>query len=126
MPRPQHSLKGLQRRLQMSTHSIFVFVEGTLDRYFVGRVCQAQLGNSDYELASSADVPEAIGSGKGALLALYRFLRLRANLRDEFQGKRTCCLFFLDKDIDDVLNTRARSSHVVYTDLAGEPFIYRR
>lgn len=99
----------------MSTRSVFVFVEGTLDRYFIGRVCQAHLGAVDYELAYAAEIPEQIGSGKGALLALYQFLRSRGCLRDDFQGKRTYVLFFLDKDVDDVLRSRRRSTHVVYT-----------
>lgn len=33
----------------------------------------------------------------------------------DFKGKRTTVIFFLDKDIDDILRTKLRSPHVVYT-----------
>jgi hypothetical protein len=47
-------------------------------------------------------------------------------LLTEYKGKPYCCLFFVDKDVDDIKRVRRRSRHVFYTDLYDlEAHIYR-
>lgn len=102
--------------MQMSRYGVFVFVEGSLDRHVYGRIAEETLAPDTYQLASSSEIPENIGSGKPALLELFRFLRRDYSLRTELGGKRTSVLFFLDKDVDDVRRRKCRSEHVVYSE----------
>jgi hypothetical protein len=101
--------------MQMSRHDLFVFVEGGTDRYFYGLLCDHVIRDPlSYELVSADELPGG-NPGKPGLLAAFRYLRSSHGLADSFQGKRTYVVFFLDKDIDDVLRVRLRSPHLHYT-----------
>jgi len=49
------------------------------------------------------------------LLGFFDYLKRIRSLVDTFKGSTTVSIFFLDKDIDDLLKTKRRSAHVVYT-----------
>ena len=49
------------------------------------------------------------------MLSFFDYLRRIGALVDTFKGSTTVSIFFLDKDIDDLLRTTRRSEHVVYT-----------
>jgi hypothetical protein len=114
--RPQHSLSGFRRYMQMSRHSLFVLVEGKeVDPFFYSGllrpVCAA--------LGSSCDIVRAdfvTGTGgKQTLLQLHKYLESVGSLILQVGSVRKSCIFYLDKDIDDLLGKLVLSKHVVYT-----------
>jgi transposase len=54
--------------------------------------------------------------GKQALICFFEYIRRRRSLAADFKGKMTVAIFFLDKDIDDILRTLKRSGHLIYTE----------
>jgi hypothetical protein len=128
MSRLTHSLAGYRRAMQMSRTQIFAFVEGQTDPYFYDKICEAvcQPSTVSYEIRRAQELPGGTG-GKVALLALYDYLRRMSSLLDNFKGKTTGVLIFLDKDVDDLLRIQRRSEHIVYTkyyDLENHLFIH--
>jgi hypothetical protein len=116
-PRLAHgSFAAFRRLMQMSQRGTFVFVEGWRDRYFYGRVCESvRLKRPmEYELRLACEICANDG-GKTVLLDFFRYLEQAGSLVDNFKGKRTVSIFFVDKDVDDLLGARAISQHVVYT-----------
>lgn len=127
MTRLRHSNAAFVRSMQMSRVRLFVFVEGWSDRNIYDRICKATCDpiGERYEVRTSVELPT--GGGKDALIAFFLYLRKRGALLHSFKGKWTGVLFFLDKDIDDILRRRRRSPHVVYTefyDLENSVFVY--
>jgi hypothetical protein len=112
--RPYHSYEGFRRLMQMSTTNVFVLVEGKqVDAYIYGNIASvecAKIGLS-YEIVRSNRVSR--DGGKQPLLALFEYLRLHDCLNDK--NKPSFCIFFLDKDMDDVFRRVVRSPYVVYT-----------
>ncbi len=116
MNRLHHSFSGHLRLMQMSTTQLFIFVEGKqCDPYFFASICSATLDDRlKYEIAIARQLPGDTG-GKQALISFFEFLRMRKSLFSDLGGQKTTCLFFLDKDIDDLQRRKLRSRHVVYT-----------
>ena len=118
MSRLRYSLKGHLRSLQMSRFLLIIFVEGKEnDPYFFGKLCEAVCSSMkiSYQVRLAHELPERSG-GKTALVKFYRFLRRSSSLVTELGQKRTGVIFFLDKDIDDLLHRKCRSEHVIYTE----------
>src|SRR5438445_2421225 len=118
MSRLFHSWAGFARGMQISRTQLFVFIEGQdNDPYFYSKICESVCvpAGVSYEHRVARELPGGAG-GKGALLIFFQYLRRKRLLLSDFKGKRTAAVFFLDKDIDDVLRTRVRSPHVVYTE----------
>ena len=123
-----HSARGFLRQMQMSGYELWIFVEGPFDRSFYGRLCNTneQLKKVCYTVALAREAPGFSGDGKQALLGIYRYLRAVDGLTSTLDGKSTCILFMLDKDVDDLERTRARSPHVVYTEYySTENYLFR-
>lgn len=117
MNRPRHSDAGQLRLMQMSESELFVFVEGTqTDPYFYAELC-ASIPELEgrYEICPALQLPGGTG-GKSALLSFFSFLRRKKALISGSDGDRTTCIFFLDKDVDDLMRTMKRSQHVIYTE----------
>src|SRR5205814_5122732 len=77
-----------------------------------------------YQSVTAAELPEGAG-GKDALLKFHRFLKDAGKLISDLKGKKTAVVFFLDKDIDDLLRTIENSPHIIYTaqyDVEGHIF----
>src|ERR1043165_5845722 len=110
------SFAAYRRLMQMSNVKVFVFVEGWSDRYFYDKICNATLRSKGmpYQIVLAQELPSTTG-GKTALLDFYSYLNRYSSLLNDFQGKRTFALFFLDKDIDDLLKKTKKSPHIVYT-----------
>jgi hypothetical protein len=126
MSRLRHSFGGFLRLIQMSQQQMFVFVEGWSDRNVYDRMCALQCvpAGVRHEVRTANELPGA-PSGKEALLEFFAYLRRRKALLDDFKGKKTVTLFFLDKDVDDILRRRRRSAHVVYTEYYDlESYLY--
>jgi len=126
MSRLRHSAGGFLRSLQISRTGLFVCVEGPTDRFVYDRVTAARCtpASVSYGILLAQELPLATG-GKQSLLHFFCYLRRKKRLISDLRGKRTAVLFFADKDIDDVLRSRKRSSHLVYTehyDLEGYLF----
>lgn len=126
MNRLVHSDVGFWRSLQISDAQFFAFVEGGLDRPFVDRVAGHALSGSNvvHRVVASKELPGGTG-GKVSLLSLFKEMRRMRRLDCVSFGKRMVSLFFADKDVDDVRNSRLKSPHVVYTstyDLEGHLF----
>lgn len=96
---------------------MFVFVEGPTDRYFYDKLCVSQLRAEgiEYNLCLAEELPSNTG-GKNALLDFFTYLGKNSLLIDDFKGKRTASVFFIDKDIDDLLGLCKQSQHLVYTE----------
>lgn len=97
--------------------TVFVFVEGKeTDPYFYGEICEPLLSNAriGYEIVGAWRLAEA--GGKEVLIGFHDYLAVTGSLLATFQGKRFAAFFFLDKDIDDILNAKTISDHVVYTE----------
>jgi hypothetical protein len=105
--------------MQTSRHELFVFVEGPTDRFFYHGICAvataATAAAATFEMANAAELPGETG-GKPGLLSFYGKLRRGRKLLHNFKGKQTACVFFLDKDLDDLLGKQLRSRYIVYTD----------
>ncbi len=49
------------------------------------------------------------------LLSFFQYLKNKSALIDDFKGKKTAVIFYLDKDVDDILGIIYHSPHLVYT-----------
>lgn len=126
MSRLIHSEAALIRSFQISGCNFFAFVEGGLDRPFYERLVIRVCGNSaiKYQITSSKELPGETG-GKERLLKFFKELRKRNMLTSSKFGKKLVAVFFLDKDVDDLVKMKIRSKHVIYTDaydLEGQLF----
>jgi hypothetical protein len=100
----------------MSTIALFGFAEGkTADRYVYGKLCTGTCDSHGvtFQLVTAAELRGA--GGKQSLLSFYLFLARANKAISDFKGKKTGAVFFLDKDIDDLIGTQIQSDHVVYT-----------
>lgn len=123
MSRLTHSLGGFIRAIQMSSAQLFAFAEGRLDRSFFDRLLARNCGDAKikFQVFASKELPGDTG-GKPRLLSAFKQFRSRGLLKCTAFDKRMACIFFADKDADDYLRTRLRSSHLVYSptyDLEG-------
>jgi hypothetical protein len=127
MTRLRHSPRGYLRYMQMSRYQIFAFVEGRTDPYFYSKICESVCNPNgiSYEVCRAQELPQAAG-GKQALLSYFQYLRRRSSLLDTFKGKYTGAIFFLDKDVDDLMRIQKRSSHLIYTEYYdAENYIFK-
>jgi hypothetical protein len=110
------SCAAFRRRMQMSNHTVFVFVEGWRDRYFYDRICESICAARavEYDVCCAHEFSGPTG-GKLKLLDFFAYLRRVGSLVDDFKGKKTLAIFFLDKDVDDLLAASKLSEHIVYT-----------
>jgi hypothetical protein len=128
MPRLYHSQLGFIRQMQASRYRLWMFVEGMSDRYFYDSLCRARPTQAaiPYWVALAHEIPGYRGNGKAAILGLYRWLRQTQRLVTVLGNRKTAVLCCLDKDIDEILRCRARSPHVVYTELfCVENYLFR-
>jgi hypothetical protein len=103
--------------MQMSQTTLFAFVEGKQSDPFVfGMICSSvcDAKNVSYKICKASEVANTSG-GKTALLSFHDYLRRRKALKSVLGAKTTHGIFFMDKDIDDLLRRRRRSQHVIYT-----------
>lgn len=116
MNRLHHSYSGHLRSMQQSATQLFVFVEGKkCDPFFFAGICSTALNQQlRYEVSTARQIPGDTG-GKQALIAFFNFLRQRRSLVSTLGGQRTACVFFLDKDMDDLQHRKKRSPHAIYT-----------
>jgi hypothetical protein len=118
MSRVKHSLAGYIRRLQISKNQLFIFVEGTENDQFVyGMICKNVCSFPqaiNYSVRAASELPYKTG-GKCAIVKFYRYARKKKNLVSELNGKKTALAFCLDKDIDDLMKSKCKSDHVIYT-----------
>ena len=111
----------------MSRVKLNVFVEGDVDSFFYGQICQLELGGLfNYSLKNSKQLPTP-GQGKSHLLRHFEFMRRRRLLVIDFKGQRSASIFFVDKDVDDRRRRERRSMHLVYTEYYDvENYVYRQ
>ncbi len=128
MRRLKHSRRGYLRYMQMSRVSLFIFVEAhTPDRYVYSRIAEEACANGKTEyLIVAAHELWGDGGGKKRLLNFFDYLRRKGCLAEECHGKKRIRLFFLDKDVDDLIRRTRRCSHIVYTETyALENYLYK-
>lgn len=117
MSRLRHTNSGYLRLMQMSSTILYIFVEGKqADSYFYAKVC-ASTPNfpAQYEIHLAQQLPGETG-GKKSILKFFTYVRGRNALVSSFGGQKTTCIFFLDKDVDDLRRRKKRSPHVIYTE----------
>ena len=107
------------RRMQVSEVPMYVFVEGSEDRYFYSRIAGSECDPSelDYSVITGEEIHDGDGGGKNVLIGFFDYLEQRNSLANTFEGKSTIAMFFVDKDIDDLLGVQRISDHLVYTEL---------
>jgi hypothetical protein len=117
MSRLRYSRRGLIRSLQISKKDVFAFVEGWSDRYFYDKVCVVGCGGLGLasEVRTASELPSGTG-GKQALTEFFLYLRSAKLLLHNFKGKKLAIIFFVDKDIDDILQVQKKSKHLIYTE----------
>lgn len=118
MKRLTHSLEGYLRFMQMSQAQVFLLVEGRdPDPYVYGKIATKSLGQRfAYEICRAEEIDrEGGGGGKSALLRFFMHLESNGQLGGDFKGKRWFAVFFLDKDVDDLLGAIRSSPHIIYT-----------
>lgn len=117
MSRPTRSINGYIRSMQISKYDLMVFVEGKEnDSYFYGNICDkicTQAGIAR-QIRTAKELPFQSG-GKKSLIDFYKVLRTKKKLVSSLNNKTTKVVFFLDKDVDDILGIKCRSHHVIYT-----------
>jgi hypothetical protein len=103
--------------MQISRVPVFVFIEGYKDRYVYEQIVEpeCQPFGVSFRLVAAEEIG-INGGGKQALLKFFDYLADRSSLICNFKGKNTVSLFFLDKDVDDILGTMRGSEHIVYTE----------
>ncbi len=127
MTRLRHSFFGEVRKMQMSSTSLYCFVEGITDPFIYGEICASVCDEEgiSYEVVPSDLLPKA-GSGKSVMKPFLANLRKRKLLFSDFKGIKTASVFFFDKDVDDLRRRMLRSPHVIYTEYYNlENYIFR-
>lgn len=116
MTRLTYSFSAYRRSMQISLVPLFVFVEGYKDRYVYDQIaqCECQRSEVSFNVVTAEEIGIG-GGGKEVLLKFFDYLAAESSLISNFKGKTTISIFFLDKDVDDILNTRRSSQHIVYT-----------
>jgi hypothetical protein len=102
--------------MQMSASRAFILVEGRdTDVFFYDEICRpvCEAASVPYDVVRADRV--STGGGKSALLDLYSFLKAKHSLINCWKGVPKVCIFYLDKDVDDVLKSTLHSLHIVYT-----------
>lgn len=120
MTKPRHSFEGFRRYIQMRSVRVFILVEGKrVDSYFYGHICKPVCddANLPYEVVRGDRLGQS--GGKETLLGLYSHLHSVGSLTDNSNGLTKWCVFFLDKDVDDILRKQIPSPHIVYTPVYG-------
>ena len=117
MKRLTYSPSAYSRSMQISRVPLFIFIEGYKDRYVYDQIVQSecQRAGVSYKVVTAEEIGIS-GGGKEALLKFFDYLAIESSLICNFNGKTTISIFFLDKDVDDVLNTMRSSEHIVYTE----------
>ena len=117
MKRLAYSPSAYRRSMQISRVPLFIFVEGYKDRYVYDQIVQSECQQSgvSYKVVTAEEIGIS-GGGKEALLKFFDYLAAESSLICNFNGKTTISIFFLDKDVDDVLNSMRSSEHIVYTE----------
>jgi hypothetical protein len=117
------------RSMQTSRYQLFVFVEGgDVDPFFYDQVAAVATEGTkvNWQVRTAREFPRQIG-GKPGLLNFFSDLETRGQLTDSFKGKKTCSVFFLDKDVDDLIGEQISSPFVIYGecyDVEGHAFLY--
>ena len=103
--------------MQMSRYSVFVFVEGKIaDPYFYGKISSSVCKQNGVSYClCKADELSGIDGGKQVLLSFFKYLKNNSSLICDFKEKKTGVIFYLDKDVDDILRKKRKSPHLVYT-----------
>jgi hypothetical protein len=102
--------------MQMSATRVFIFVEGrNTDAFFYGEISRPVCEDVGLECEIVRADRVSSGGGKQGLLALYRHFEATDSLIERSRGTNSWCLFYLDKDVDDVLGELVLSPHIVYT-----------
>ena len=102
--------------MRMSSSRVFVLVEGRdTDPFFYGELCRPVCNAQAlaYEIVRADRV--SAGGGKNNLVNLYEYLLSAESLVMQVRGSTSWCIFFFDKDIDDILRDLINSAHIVYT-----------
>ena len=121
-----HDRRAHLRAIQISNKRFFAYCEGREhDPYIYSQlISRVSVVSSDlYELYRIEEISGT--GGKNDLIEQYKYLKSRNAVLGSFKGKRICCVFFLDKDVDDLRRQLIRSEHVFYTglyDLEGQVF----
>lgn len=117
MTRLTRDFPSYHRSMQISANSVFVFVEGKkVDPFFYGAISHSVCKDKriPYVLCKASELSGS-GGGKQVLLSYFQYLRRKSFLKDDFKGKKMTTIFYLDKDVDDILRTLRHSPHLVYT-----------
>lgn len=126
MSRLRHTRAGFMRKLQMHNKRVYAFVEGKNgDEYFYSKILNQALDKNDFMVIRADELNGGRSGGKQILLEFFRYLDSAHMLNFNRKSIDRSCLFFLDKDIDDILGSSVENDNIIYTAYYNlENFIY--
>ena len=122
-----HSRSAHMRAIQISQKTAFAYCEGRNVDPFIYSQIMAKAHPNGAAFCALYHAEEIRGTGgKESLIRLFKHFRAKKILSRSFKGKQFCCVFFFDKDVDDLSRKCLKSKHALYTqqyDLEGH--LYR-
>jgi len=113
--RLKHTPEGYLRAMQMTTVQLIAFVEGEdYDEYFYSKICQTT--DVKYQVRRAREIPLNSAGGKRSLILWFKYLEEHLALFINSSEQKQVSVFFLDKDVDDILGKMIESQHIVYTE----------
>jgi hypothetical protein len=115
------------RAIQISNNELFAYCEGRqIDPYIYSEILSKSGISRSHKFAIHRIEHITGTGGKDALFKLHDYMRTRKHLISKYKGKFLYCVFFVDKDIDDLQRKTRRSLHIFYTALYDiEVHLYR-
>jgi len=104
--------------MQLSHIDVFIFVEGKkTDPFFYGEVCSTVSRKTPFthQISLARDITGSDG-GKQVLINFFTYLRKKSALKMSRNGVKKAVIFYVDKDVDDILRIRKKSDHFIYSE----------
>jgi hypothetical protein len=116
--RLKHTPEGYLHAMQMTSAQLLAFVEGeNFDEYFYAEICRTM--TDDYQIRRAREIPlsddNKSAGGKKALISWFNYLKQHSALAMNSLEQEKVFVFFLDKDIDDIIKEIIKSPHIIYT-----------
>jgi hypothetical protein len=122
MGRLKYSRGAMLRRIAMARDAaLFVFVEGKVnDPFLADFLCATspEITKRGYEIRKMDDIARDAGQGAGgksAAIDFYDYCKAKGKLVQSNLGGDRIIAFLVDRDAQQIVGGRRRSSHVIYT-----------
>lgn len=113
----QRNSASFIKTIEASRVNLFVFVEGkVVDPAFYDKIFNHYLSglNVEYEVVIPSRILPNLG-GKDALIRFHDELAGLGRVNFEYRGVKKSCVFIVDKDVDDIVNSMRSDKSIIYT-----------